>query len=132
MPRRVHNHVRCPYCNAIAVIRPASEIYHDQTRTDLLYVCSNHPTCNAYVGMNQKTHMPHGPLANSELRNLRIRAHRSFDRLWQTGLMSRNSAYRWMADFFCIPVQQAHIGQLCEYRCKELIKKCNEVLEGHA
>ena len=119
--------VHCPYCGSPAVVRPAAEIYHDLRRTDSLYVCSNHPACNAYVGMNTKTGKPLGPLADGDLRNLRIRAHRTFDRLWQSGIMTRNSAYRWMADYFCIPLSKAHIGQLSEYRCNELIAKCKEL-----
>lgn len=123
-----HVNIKCPYCHSVAIPRPAAEIYHDPKRTDFLYVCSNYPSCNAYVGMNMKTREPLGPLANGDLRNLRIRTHRTFDRLWQSGLMSRNNAYRWMADYLCIPLQQAHIGLLSEYCCNELIKKCNSIL----
>ena len=121
-------HIYCPYCGAPAVIRPASEIYKDASRTDSLYVCRNYPRCNAYVGMYQDTGKPFGPLANGELRHLRIRAHRAFDRLWMDGLMSRKSAYHWMADFFGLGLRDAHIGSFGEYRCRQLIAKCEELL----
>ena len=120
--------VRCPYCGAIAVIRPAAEIYQDTKRKDLLYVCRNYPACKAYVGIYPGTQKPMGPLANGDLRNLRIRAHRKFDRLWQSGIMSRQDAYRWLADYFCLPLREAHIGMFAEYRCNELIKKCDSLL----
>lgn len=120
--------VRCPYCGSVAVIRPASEIYKDPKRRDSLYVCSNFPDCKAYVGMYAGTKTPLGPLANGDLRNLRIRAHRKFDQLWQSGIMSREDAYKWMADYFCLPRRDAHIGMFSEYRCEELIKKCDSVL----
>lgn len=120
--------VRCPYCGALADLRPASEIYQDATREEHLYVCRNYPRCNSYVRVYPGTTHPMGPLANGDLRHLRIRAHRTFDRIWQCGVMTRDAAYRWMADFFCIPLRDAHIGQFNEYRCKALIDKCESLL----
>lgn len=122
------NSIRCPYCGALAELRPVSEIYADPSRKDLLYVCRNYPGCRSYVSVQLGTNLPAGPLANGELRNLRIRAHRAFDQLWQQGLMTRSEAYRWMADFFCLPLRDAHIGMFSEYRCTELIKKCSSLL----
>lgn len=86
--------LRCPHCGAVAIIRPASEIYNDPSRKDELYVCKNYPACKSYVGMHAGTRIPLGTLANGDLRNLRIKAHRRFDRIWQSGIMSRNAAYR--------------------------------------
>ncbi len=126
--KRAQRTIRCPYCGAVANIRPTAEIYQDPRRTDELYVCRNYPCCKSYVGIYPGTKIPMGPLANGDLRNLRIRAHRKFDRLWQSGLMKRQEAYRWMADFFCIPQRDAHIGMFSEYRCNELIKKCDSLL----
>lgn len=65
---------------------------------------------------------------NGELRNLRIQAHRKFDRIWQTGIITRENAYRWFADSFGLSLKDAHIGMCSEYRCKELIRLCDEVL----
>lgn len=47
----------------------------------------------------------------------------------QRRIMSRQSAYRWMADYFGLRVQDAHIGMFNEYRCQKLIEKSREVLE---
>lgn len=44
--------LRCPHCGAVAIIRPASEIYDDPRRKDELYVCKNYPACKSYVGMH--------------------------------------------------------------------------------
>ena len=126
--RKANQAVRCPYCGSVAHLRPASEIYNDLTRKDLLYVCSNYPICKSYVSVHPGTKVPMGPLANGDLRNLRIRAHRRFDRIWQSGIMTRQDAYRWMADYFCLPLREAHIGKFSEYRCQELIKKCDSIL----
>ena len=130
--RRAKQQVRCPYCGAIADLRPASEIYHDESRTDMLYVCRNYPRCKAYVGTYAGTDVPLGPLANGELRHLRIRAHRIFDQIWKQGIMTRDNAYRWLADSFGLRKQDAHIGHMGEYGCRQLIEKCENVLSNYA
>lgn len=66
--------------------------------------------------------------ANGDLRNLRIQAHRKFDLIWKNGIMTREEAYRWFADSFGLSLRDAHIGMCSEYRCRELIRLCNEVL----
>lgn len=126
--RQTNRPIRCPYCGALADLRPASEIYGDEERKDLLYVCRNFPQCKSYVSVYPGTTKPMGPLANGDLRHKRILAHRKFDQIWQNGIMSRDAAYRWMADYFGIPLRDAHIGMFGEYRCEELIKKCDSVL----
>lgn len=123
-PRAVY----CPHCGALAVVRPAAEIYHDANRTDELYVCKNYPACNSYVGMHPGTRIPLGMMANGNLRSLRIKAHRKFDQIWQNGIMTRDDAYLWMADSFGMTLRDAHIAKFGEYRCKELIEKCEQVL----
>ena len=120
--------LRCPHCGAVAIIRPASEIYDDPRRKDELYVCKNYPACKSYVGMHAGTRIPLGTLANGDLRNLRIKAHRRFDRIWQSGIMSRNAAYRWMADSFGLTADDAHIGKFGESRCQQLIEQCDRIL----
>jgi hypothetical protein len=111
-----------------AVVRPAADIYGDPSNHGELYVCSNYPRCQSYVGIHPGTMIPMGTLANGDLRNLRIKAHRTFDRIWQNKIMSRDSAYRWMADYFGLRLQDAHIGMFGEYRCSELIKECERIL----
>ena len=120
--------VRGPYCGAPATVRSASEIYGGSDSRGRLYVCSNYPRCNAYARMDPCTGRPMGELANGDLRHKRIVAHRRFDRLWQEGVMSRDAAYRWLADYFSIPLGDAHIARFSEYRCDELIRKCDQLL----
>lgn len=123
--------LRCPYCGAAVTIRSAAEIYDDPTCTKELYVCNNYPRCNTYVGMHHGTRVPYGTMANGDLRNLRIKAHRKFDQIWQIGIMNRDNAYRWLADYFCVGLGDAHIGMLGEYNCKKLIEECDLMLERH-
>ena len=110
------------------ILRPASEIYHDAKSDRKLYVCHNYPACNTYVAAHLNTDKPMGVPANGDLRNLRIQAHRKFDLIWKNGIMTREEAYRWFADSFGLSLCDAHIGMCSEYRCRELIRLCNEVL----
>lgn len=119
---------RCPHCGAAMILRPASEIYHDAKSDRKLYVCHNYPACNTYVAAHPNTDKPMGVPANGNLRNLRIQAHRKFDLIWKNGIMTREEAYRWFADSFGLSLRDAHIGICSEYRCRELIRLCNEVL----
>lgn len=110
------------------ILRPASEIYHDAKSDRKLYVCHNYPACNTYVAAHPNTDKPMGVPANGDLRNLRIQAHRKFDLIWRNGIMTREEAYHWFADSFGLSLRDAHIGMCSDYRCRELIRLCNEVL----
>ena len=77
--------IKCPYCDRPAILRPASYIYKDKAREDYLYVCSNYPECNSYVGVHSGTMSPKGSLANGDLRNKRIRTHQIFDEMPTAG-----------------------------------------------
>ena len=132
LAKTAQRQIRCPVCGATAILRPASEIYGEPTRSDRMYVCSNFPRCRSYVGTYPGTNIPMGTLADGDLRNLRIRAHRKFDEVWKSGIMSRSSAYRWMADYFGIPMAEAHIAMFGEYRCRELIRECERVLQNRS
>jgi len=120
--------MRCPYCGSAMTLRPASYVYADPMDDRQMYVCNRFPACSTYVGTHPGTNEPLGMPANGDLRNLRIQAHRTFDQIWKRNIMSRTQAYRWFADSFCLKLQDAHIGQCGEYQCRELIRRCEEVL----
>lgn len=120
--------VRCPYCGSPAILRSADGIYRENSKNIMLYVCKNYPECDAYVRVHTGTNIPVGSLANHELRSLRRTAHDYFDQLYQSGFMSKQEAYQWLADFLAVPLSEAHIGYLSEYRCKEVIKGCRQML----
>lgn len=118
----------CPYCGSRSVLRDASYVYHEKQFETHLYVCSRYPSCDSYVGVHKDGFRPKGTLANSELRNRRIIAHKVFDEIWRSGIMSRRNAYCWLQDITGLTESQAHIGMFSEYSCDQLIKACNEVL----
>lgn len=124
-----YSRMRCPYCGSNVIYRSADGIYKENSKGVMLYVCSHYPECDAYVRVHAGTRIPVGNLANHELRTLRRTAHQYFDRLHLTGLMSKQDAYRWLADLIGAPLSEAHIGHLGEYYCKLVIEESRALLE---
>lgn len=121
--------MRCPYCGSTVVYRSADGIYRDNSKGAMLYVCTNYPECDAYVRVHAGTNIPVGSLANHELRTLRRTAHHYFDQLHQSGYMSKQDAYQWLADIISAPLSEAHIGHLGEYYCKRVIEESRKILD---
>ncbi len=121
---------RCPYCGSTLILRSADGIYRENVNNTKLYVCSKYPACDAYVRVIPGTDIPLGSPANGALRALRLEAHRYFDRLHQSGLMSKNDAYQWLADILQAPLSQAHIGYLGEYYCRRVIEESRQMLDN--
>ena len=123
---------RCPYCGSPVVIRSADDIYKENNHNTMLYICSKYPACDAYVRIQPGTkNIPLGSMANGELRALRREAHRHFDRIHQSGLMSKQSAYAWLSGVLAAPMAHAHIGQLSDYYCKVVIEESKRFLENN-
>lgn len=123
--------IRCPYCGSTAILRDASYVYGSNAFDGKVYVCSHYPACDSYVGVHQGTSLPKGSLANRTLRKKRIQAHQIFDQLWRQGIFSRQEAYRWIADRFCLQTRQAHIGNFSDYMCDQLIQEASKVLKNN-
>lgn len=124
--------IHCPYCGAKASLRPASAVYGTTTKVpdSYLYVCDRYPRCDSYVGVHKRTKEPMGTLANGDLRNKRIQAHKAFDWMWKSGLMTKWQAYKWMQGKLALTDEQAHIAKFSEYMCDRLIIECNRALEN--
>ena len=123
--------IRCPYCGAKATLRPSSAVYGNAAKTDgYLYVCDRYPKCDAYVAAHRKSRLPMGTLANGDLRHKRIEAHKAFDWMWRSGLMSKRQAYRWMQAKLGLNEKQAHIAKFSEYMCDQLIAVCTQTQDN--
>ncbi|MBE7723986.1 MAG: hypothetical protein E7244_05935 [Enterocloster citroniae] len=122
----------CPYCGRRSVLRPAEYVYGDHTISagSLLYVCSAYPECRAYVGVHEGSRRPKGTLADSELRNKRIRAHRAMDALVRAGCMNRDGVYIWLSSRLNLPYEETHIGYFSDYLCEQTIWECEQVLNN--
>lgn len=120
----------CPYCGRRSVLRPAEYVYGKDTinKGSLLYVCSGYPDCKAYVGVHEGTKKPKGTLADSELRNKRIRAHRALEQIVRTGHMGREDVYQSLSLRLNIPVEETHIGNFSDYLCEQTILECEDIL----
>lgn len=119
--------VKCSYCGAQAMLRPACAVHGEKAKKDSqLYVCSRYPKCNAYVGAHKNTLLPMGTLANGDLRHKRILAHKALDRLWKDGAMKKWQAYKWMEAKLGLRSDQAHIAMFSEYMCDQLIHACQQ------
>ena len=57
------------------------------------------------------------------LNGWKIRAHESFDLLWQSKFMDRDAAYRYLQKLMAKEKDEAHIKNFDKEQCKELIKK---------
>ena len=129
--KRKSAQLRCPYCGSIMDLRDAKQICSGAKTGSKVYVCRNYPACNVYVNTRKGTAVPLGVPADSALRKLRIDAHRAFDRLWKNGIMSRDTAYRWFADYFGLRLGDAHIALCNEYQCRALIRASNQVVSNY-
>ncbi len=122
---------RCPYCGSHTIYRSADGIYRENTRGEMLYVCKNYPRCDSYVRVQPGTRIPLGTVANRELRELRIEAHRQFDKLHKRGYMSKHDAYQWLGGVLGVTGREAHIGQLSMLSCNLVIREAKKQVEWY-
>lgn len=120
----------CPYCGSRTELRSADGIYHDNRDNTMLYVCKNYPRCDAYVRVVPGTTQPMGSLANGHLRAMRTEAHRYFNQLYMTGIMTKTEAYQWLSDIIGLPMSKTHIGDMGEYYCELVIQESQKLLQA--
>ena len=122
--------IKCPYCGAKAVLRPASYVYGASLteKGRHLYLCSNWPACDAYVSAHKSTLLPMGTLANGTLRHKRILAHRALDELQRHRHMDKWAAYLWLQMQLGLSSEEAHIGLFSAGQCELVIKLCRRAV----
>ena len=122
---------KCPYCNSVSKLWPASFIYGDMFLSDKnFWVCKKYPTCNSYVGTHSNPpfqNFPMGSLADRELRETRLKAHTLFDHFWKSKVKTRNEMYKWFQKEMELDGKYAHIGELNLEQCLDLIWKLNQL-----
>lgn len=101
----------CRFCHGPVEIRHHEDHYHGNSYGDWpwpwLYACRD---CDASVGMHPFTAIPLGILADKATREARKRAKAPFQRLYQSGRMTRDEAYRQLAQRMGIPHEECHFG----------------------
>ena len=124
--------VTCPYCDRVAKLVTGHAIYPH--RPDLFgkkfYLCS---PCGAWVGChpNGRGDKPLGRLANAELRKAKQVAHAAFDPLWKSGMMSRASAYKRLAESMQISRDNCHIGMFDVEQCGAVVLAVQLIKQSH-
>lgn len=139
----------CRYCRAPARLVDSKEIYGRSY--GMIWLCSNYPDCDAYVGCHNGTHEPLGILANPKLRAAKKRAHAAFDPLWKEApamyddlpddstpagaklrrkqehrirQRARKRAYQWLAEQLGISANDCHIGFFDLDQCERVVSVC--------
>lgn len=111
----------CPYCGRPARLSSGREIY--EHRNDLgnrrYWQCI---PCDAFTGADEKNFAPVGTMANPELRKARAAAYAAFHPIWQSGAMSRNAAYRWLAEALHLPKPLVHINRFDVATCARVVE----------
>lgn len=123
----------CPYCRARAKLVKQSEVYGSKAFNpdEYMYVCSNFNNgCDAYVLTHKGTTKPLGILANSEVRNLRIKAHRAIDSVIESGVMDKGQIYKYLETYF--GQKPFHLGSSGIYNCQETIKLMKNILNTNS
>lgn len=117
--------MRCPYCGGRALLRPSIYINNFRYKNNKVWVCENYPRCNTYVSCHPNSDVPEGTLAREDLRRLRVKTHRSFDRLWKNNPnLTRRKAYEWLSEQLNIDLRFCHIGMFDYKTCRKVIDLC--------
>ena len=108
--------MNCPYCGKPAKWVSNELIYGKKHgKSYMIYWCE---TCDARVGCHNNTTVALGTMANKELREWRIKAHKAIDGFWKSKLMSRSAVYAMLNERFG---KEVHIGEADIDMCKQII-----------
>ena len=113
---------KCNLCGGEVVYMSNANIYGRQYGSGFCYYCTS---CHAFVG----THKPRpdeamGLLADSEMRDLKVKCHEFFDKFWKTR-EERSEAYSRLAEAMRIPIKLCHFG----FFNKKNLNKAIEILQ---
>lgn len=111
--------MKCPDCGN-------RMIFKDYGPGKQFYGCSNFPKCRTTHAAHPDG-SPMGWPANKQTRKARLRLHREFDYLWQSGIMSRKEAYKLLMSITGLKQEDCHIGKFTENQCDVTIKKLQEI-----
>lgn len=124
--------VNCPYCGAEAILKPAFKVFgsHANDVRQHIYVCSNWPACDAYVFAHQHDASAMGTLANKELRQKRIQAHKALAAYQKATKMQKWAAYIWLEGKLDLTEDSMHIGLFSSADCDRAIDLLNKELDS--
>ncbi|WP_429498909.1 zinc-finger-containing protein [Robbsia andropogonis] len=113
---------QCPNCGSRVELVENRAIYgQSHGRWPYAHLCMNR-ACDSYVGIHPRTDIPLGTLANKATRAARKRAKGEFMVLWESGEMTQDEAYAWLADALGItPVGHCHIAWFDVATCERVV-----------
>lgn len=115
--------MKCPYCGNEAELTTGSKVYPRRPDLASLKIWACMP-CDAWVGThkNSPTNAPLGRLANAELRKAKMAAHAAFDPYWKSGHVTRQKAYKMLAERMGLSKAEAHIGMFDVNQCRKVVE----------
>ena len=116
---------QCPRCQAQARLTDSRAVHGRSF--GLLWLCTNWPQCQRYVGVHKGTTVPLGALADRPTRLARARAHARLDPLWRTGRVDRSTVYRALGDVMGWPTAKAHIAMLDRAECAAVVAQVDAI-----
>ena len=128
----------CQYCQSEAKLADSVIVYGRSYGP--IWICSNYPKCDSYVGCHKDTNKPLGTLANRELREWRKKAKEPFNRLWKEKIINkitqyipqtspRSKAYMWLTEKLDIPGEETHFGLFDIDQCKKVFEIVMSIIE---
>lgn len=110
---------KCPYCEEAMELKDSKILYGKSYGN--VWICSQYPKCDAYVGCHGDTEIPLGTPANKELREVRKQAHEVFDKLYKVYGLTRKAAYTRLQIDMDLSKKKAHIAKFDIEQCKRVI-----------
>ena len=87
-----------------------------------------------YMAMGDCTHCGHVAQVHPDnprvTRALKAKAHKAFDRIWQSGRMRRGQAYRWLARELDVRPEQAHMAAMDRHEVLERVIEASDRYMG--
>lgn len=94
---------------------------------ELFYYC---PKCKATASITEDNKI-YGTFANKKTRELRNKAHKTFDKLWSGDKfnITRSQAYDWLAAELIIDRELCHISYMGDSMLLQVVKACEKRYE---
>ncbi len=129
MIQKIINGEICPYCNCETELVSDKEIYGPNSNYGgKYYRCLNDK--DHYVGTYSNNQKSLGRVANKELRQWKMRGHKTFDPLWNTDnsiFEKQQDAYSWLSEQMKLEMKYTHFGMFTIKQCQDAIKYCQEL-----
>lgn len=110
--------IMCPNCfTKMDLVRKKKKKF-EINEVHVHYLCSK---CNSTLACSAKGRVYSYPYSE-ELHNARNKAHKAFDVIWKTGVMSRGDAYIWLAKKLSMP--DVHMSKLNIATCELVVNLC--------